>query len=124
MGLNVTFSRLKETNDLDLTSWINSDSTFSRTNGRVVAREVIKNGELQEFAATISPAGVMKIFVGGVKVAQRNDGHPVLNIRRELNYIGHSSYCYLDPDLKGLIDDVKIYNEALSEEEIKELYVQ
>lgn len=123
-GLNVTFSRLKETNDLALTSWINSDSAFNRKGGRVVAQDVIKNGQLQEFAATISPEGEMKIFVDGEKVAQRNDGHPVLNVRRERNYIGHSSYCYLDPDFKGLVDDVKIYNETLSEEEIKELFLQ
>lgn len=121
-GRNVTFSRLKETNDLALTSWINSDSTFNRENGRVVAKDAIVNGVLQHYAATISPDGAMKIFVNGEKVAERADGHAVLNIARERNYIGHSSYCYLDPDLKGVVDDFRLYNKDLTEQEIKELY--
>ena len=123
-GKNVTLSRLKETNDLALTSWISDDSTLNREQGRLVAPNVIVNGKLQEFAATIHPDGVMKIFVDGEKVAQRNDGHSVINIKRVRNYIGHSNYCYLDPDFKGLVDDIKIYNETLTEEEIKELYIQ
>ncbi|WP_017730170.1 LamG domain-containing protein [Nafulsella turpanensis] len=123
-GRNVTLSRLEETNDLALTSWINADSTLNREKGRLIAPDVIVNGELQQFAATIDPEGVMKIFVDGEKVAQRNDGHPVLDIKRVRNYIGHSNYCYLDPDFKGLIDDIKIYNKTLTEEEIKELYIQ
>ena len=123
-GQNVTLSRLEDTNDLSLTSWINDDSTLNRTQGRVTAPNVIKNGTIQEFAATISPEGVMKIYVDGEKLAERNDGHPVKNIKRVRNFIGHSNYCYLDPDFKGLIDDLKIYNEVLVEEEVKELYFQ
>lgn len=121
-GRNVTFSRLKQTNDLVLTSWINSDSAFNRINGRLVAKNAIVNGELQHYAATISPEGTMKIFVNGEKVAERTDGHAVFNIARERNYIGHSSYCYLDPDLKGTVDDFRLFNKELSEQEIKELY--
>ncbi len=121
-GHNVTFSRLKETNDLAITSWINADSAYNRINGRLVAKGVIVNGELQHYAATISPEGAMKIFVNGIKVAERPDGHEVLNISRERNYLGHSSYCYLDPDLKGVVDDFRLYNKPLSEKEIKELY--
>lgn len=121
-GRNITFSRDKETNDLVLTSWINSDSVYNRIHGRLVAKNAIVNGELQHYVATISPEGIMRIFVNGDKVAERTDGHAVLNIVRERNYIGHSSYCYLDPDLKGIIDDFRIYNVDLTEQEIKELY--
>lgn len=121
-GRNVTFSRLEDTDDLVLTSWVNSDPEFNRIHGRVVAEGVIENGKMQHYAATISPEGVMKIFVNGEKVAERTDGNPVLNVYREKNYIGHSSYCYLDPDLKGIIDEVRIYNTALSEQEILDLF--
>lgn len=121
-GMNVTYSRLEDTDDLVLTSWINSDPEYNRINGRLVAEGVIVNGTMQHYAASISPEGVMKIFVNGKKVAERTDGNPVLNVYREKNYIGHSSYCYLDPDLKGIIDEIRIYNTVLSEEEIQNLH--
>ena len=120
-GRNVTFSRFENTNDLVLTSWINSDPEYNRTHGRLVAKDVIVNGELQHYAATISPEGVMKIFVNGEKVAEQKNGNPVLNVYREKNYIGHSSYCYLDPDFKGIIDEIRIYNKELTEKDIKDL---
>lgn len=122
-GRNITFSRNAESNDLVLTSWINADSVYNRIHGRLVARNAIVNGELQQYAATISPEGVMRIFVNGTKVAERTDGHAVLNITRERNYVGHSSYCYLDPDLKGVVDDFRIYNVALEEKDIEDLYI-
>jgi hypothetical protein len=121
-GHNVTFSRLKETNDLAITSWVNADSTYNRINGRLVAKNAIVNGELQHYAATVSPEGTMRIFVNGIKVAERTDGNEVLNISRERNYLGHSSYCYIDPDLKGVVDDFRLYNKPLSEQEVKDLY--
>lgn len=121
-GRNITFSRDRETNHLVLTSWINDDSVYNRVHGRLVAKDVIVNGKMQQYAATISAEGVMRIYVNGTKVAERMDGHPVLNITRERNYIGHSSYCYLDPDLKGIVDDFKLFNIDLTEQEIEELY--
>ena len=120
-GMNITFSRFESSNDLVLTSWISSDPEYNRTHGRLVAKDVIVNGELQHYAATINPEGVMKIFVNGEKVAEQKNGNPVLNVYREKNYIGHSSYCFLDPDLKGVLDELRIYNKALTEKEIKDL---
>lgn len=121
-GMNVTFSRLEDSDDLVVTSWINSDPEYNRVNGRLIAEGAIINGTMQHYAASISPDGVMKIFVNGKKVAERQGGNPVLNVYREKNYIGHSSYCYLDPDLKGIIDEVRIYNTVLSEKEIQDLH--
>ncbi len=122
-GRNVTFSRYEKSNDLVLTSWVNSDPAFNREHGRLIAKDVIVNNKMQHYAATISPSGEMKIFVNGEKKAEQKNGSPVLNVYREKNFIGHSSYCYIDPDLKGIIDDIRIYNKELSEVEIKELFL-
>lgn len=117
-GMNITFSRFAETNDLILTSWINSNSQENRTKGRVNAKDAIKNNEMVFYAGTISPEGEMKIFVNGVKVAEKQDGHPVANVSRSSNFIGHSNWCSEDPDFKGIIDDVQVFNKVLTETEI------
>lgn len=121
-GTNVTFSRLKETNDLALTSWINEDPYTNRTDGRLVAPEAIKNGEMQFLVGTIDKNGAMAIYSNGVKIAEKEDGQPVVNVVRTSNYIAHSNYCEDDPDFRGIMDDVKIFNYALSAEEVEEMY--
>lgn len=72
-------------------------------------------------AVTMGDNGVT-MYVDGKKVASSTaitlrptDIHPLLN------YIGHSQF-EADPDLKGCIDDVRIYNYALTADEISQLY--
>jgi hypothetical protein len=122
-GDNFIFGRYKSTNDIILESWVSTDSAYNRSKGRLLAPDVIKNGELQFFAASVSPSGEMKIYVDGELVASRTDGNPIKNVRRSKNYLGHSAYCYLDPDFKGLFDEIWVYNRVVSADEIKGLYV-
>lgn len=82
----------------------------------------IKNGELHHYSATISKTGVMKIYLDGNLIGQHKKGKPIANVARSSNYLGRSNWCAYDPDLKGFLGDVKIYNRDLSEAEIKALY--
>ena len=121
-GMNITLSRLARSSDLALTSWIDSDSVTNREKGRLIARDAIVNGELVFYTATISPTGEMKLFVNGELVAEKADGHPVANVARNQNFIGHSNWCQEDYDFKGVIDGMYIYNRAITPDEVRALY--
>ncbi|MBL6449755.1 LamG domain-containing protein [Fulvivirga sp. 29W222] len=121
-GMNITLSRLARSTDLVLTSWIDSDSLTNREKGRLIARDAIVDGVTQLYAATISPSGEMKIFVNGMLVAEKANGHPVANVVRNQNYIGHSNWCEEDYDLKGTVDGVYIFNRVITPEEVSALY--
>lgn len=121
-GMNITFSRLAKSNSLALTSWIDSDSTINREKGRLIARDVIVNNQSQLYTATISPSGEMKIYVNGELVAEKTDGHRVENIERKLNYLGHSNWCQVDPDFKGTMKAVYIFDKPITAGEVKALY--
>ena len=119
-GMNVLFGREINTDNLILESWINSDGIQARTTGRLVASNAIANGKIGYYCATIS-GDTMRIYVNGVLVGQKK-GNPIANVVRTRNYIGRSLWCRDDPDFKGLIDDVRIYNRPLSSQEVKTLY--
>lgn len=121
-GMNITLSRLARSTDLVFTSWIDSDSLVNREKGRLIARDVIVNGESVFYAGTISPSGEMKIYVNGEVVAEKAGGHPVANVARNNNFIGHSNWCQEDYDLKGVVDGMYIYNRAITAAEVRAVY--
>ena len=65
--------------------------------------------------------GTARIYING-EVAAESNGITIKpsDIRPVRNYIGRSQFVN-DPYYKGYIDDVRIYNYALSKEEIKEV---
>lgn len=121
-GLPITLSRYDTLNDLVLTSWTSNNSVTNREKGRLIAKDVIKNGEFQFVAATISPAGEMKIYIDGELVAEKADGHGIVNVERAQNFIGHSNYCNEDDDFRGVMDELRLYNIDLSAEEIVKIF--
>lgn len=121
-GVPITLSRNDTLNDLILTSWINSNPVTNREKGRLTAKDVIKNGEFQFVAATISPAGEMKIYIDGELVAEKAEGHGIVNVARTQNFIGHSNYCEEDDDFRGVMDEVRLYKKNLPAEEIVKIY--
>jgi hypothetical protein len=54
-------------------------------------------------------------------MVQEKIGHEVMNVTRTHNFIGHSQWCNADPDFKGTLDEVYVYNRDLSPTEIQEL---
>jgi hypothetical protein len=121
-GMLVSLSRLDSTNNLALTSWLTEDPVVNRDKGRVVANNAIVKGQPMYIVATINPEGTMQIWIDGRKVAEKVDGQNVANVARDNVLIGRSSYCREDPDFSGLIDEVRIYNRALTRDEIQQLY--
>ncbi len=121
-GMPVWFGREGSSNNLTLESWISSNGSINRSTGRLVAPNAITNGSIEYYCATIS-GDSMKIYVNGVLKAQKK-GHPIKNVARTKNFIGRSNWCSNDPDFKGFMDEVRIYNRALSETEINSLYLQ
>lgn len=126
-GLNITLSREGETSNLALTSWIpDVDADMNKSTeaggGRLIADDVIVNGQQQFVLATIGPDGVMKIYVNGQNVASKANGHPVANVARTSNYVGRSNWCSLDMDFKGTMSAMYVFNKVLSDKEIKALY--
>jgi len=121
-GMPIWFGREGSSNNLTLESWINSNGTTNRTLGRLVAPNAITNGSIEYYCATIS-GDTMRIYVNGVLKAEKK-GHPILNVSRSRNFIGRSNWCSNDPDFKGFMDEVRIYNRALTEAEINNLYLE
>ncbi|MFN0176022.1 MAG: LamG-like jellyroll fold domain-containing protein [Saprospiraceae bacterium] len=121
-GMPIWFGREGSSNNLTLESWITSNGSVNRTLGRLVAPNVITNGNIEYYCGTIS-GDTMRIYVNGVLKAQKK-GHPILNVPRSNNFIGRSNWCFNDPDFKGFMDEVRIYNRALTEAEINSLYQQ
>jgi len=119
-GMNILFGREINSNNLILESWINNNGAQARTTGRLTAVNVIRTDSTQHLCATIRQ-DTMRIFVNGILVAQKK-GNPIANVARTRNYIGRSLWCADDPDFKGLIEDVRIYNRSLSISEVKALY--
>ena len=65
----------------------------------------------------------MNLYINGEKIKSKK-GNRILNIIREKNFIAHSNWPENDPNFYGLIDDLRIYNRALSDKEIKALYLK
>ena len=119
-GHPIWFGRVGTSQDLALESWINSSTNINNSTGRLVATGAANLESIEFYCATIE-GNTMKIYVGGELVAEK-EGHPILNVERANNFLGHSNWCNNDPDFKGFMDEVRIYNRALSAEEIRGLY--
>ncbi|MBK9336184.1 MAG: right-handed parallel beta-helix repeat-containing protein [Lewinellaceae bacterium] len=119
-GMPIWFGRDFTTNNLVLESWISSDGFANQNTGRLTASNAIVNGIYQYYCATIRQ-DTMRLYVNGVLVAEKK-GHPIANVYRAGNFLGHSSWC--DPDLRGAIDEVRIFNRGLTTAEISTLYQQ
>jgi gliding motility-associated-like protein len=119
-GMSIWFGREGNSNNLTMESWINANGNQARSVGRLVAANAITNGSIEYYCATIS-SDTMRIYVNGVLVAEKK-GNPIANVTRNNNYIGRSAWCANDPDFKGFMDEVRIYNRALSPQEIQSLY--
>jgi len=119
-GMPIIFGRLGTSSNLDMESWINSNSTTNTTTGRISAGTII-NSAFRFYCGTINSSfKLMRLFIDG-EMVQEKIGHEVMNVTRTHNFIGHSQWCNADPDFKGTLDEVYVYNRDLSPTEIQEL---
>ncbi|RRD87883.1 hypothetical protein EII33_12810 [Bacteroides heparinolyticus] len=73
------------------------------------------------YAASVSEAGVMKLYKNGKLIATKNNGKAPSKIIRANQYIGRSNWS-VDGYFKGAIDDLRIYNRDLMDGEVMGLY--
>ncbi len=95
------------------------------------AQVAIELNKWQMFTATLSSSGVAKLYKNGLRCFYyNNDGSintpqvtmPIPNaIARVNNYIGKSAWA--DAYFTGMMDEVRIYNYALTDDEIADRYV-
>ncbi len=120
-GVPVWFGRVGTGTTLAIESWVDANTGVNRSVGRLEATGAIINGSLHFYCATVSPQGVMRLYVDGVLLAEKT-GHRVLNVQRQSNFIARSNWCSADPDFRGILDEVRIYKRPLSPAEVAELY--
>ena len=112
---NIVFARRNTSNDLSLEAY-----NGSTTGGKVIAENAIELNQWQHFAATIDTNGHAVIYKNGVAIASGTTAVP-RNVTRSYNYIGKSNW-EDDPYYKGSMDEIKIFNYALSDTDIEKLY--
>ncbi|MFZ2725675.1 MAG: LamG domain-containing protein [Methylococcaceae bacterium] len=79
----------------------------------------ITNNQWQLFCVTINnTAHTARLYVDG-KLVNSNTNHQIPNISRSSNFLGNNNW---NEQFYGLLDDVRIWNRALSSSEIAQLY--
>ena len=90
---------------------------------RVTAPESLSSGWHHVCVSINADAGIITLYLEGLKVAENNTTTLTpsdLGITSQ-NWLGRSQYEW-DADFNGMLDDFRIYNQALSEEEIEKLH--
>ena len=116
---NILFTREDTTNNLIFEVWgVSEDGAGVR--GRLSASNAIELNKWQFFAATVDNQGNAVIYKDG-KTIQNGTVFVPRDVNREQNYIGKSNWS-ADRNFKGMMDDVRIYSYALSEDEVNTIY--
>ena len=75
------------------------------------------------YTVTVTPGGAATIYINGSSVATASGFSAPTNITRTSNFIGRSNWSS-DSYYTGSMDDLRIYNRALSASEVLQLYTQ
>jgi len=113
---NIILMRDGGTDDLTFEAFSGGSS-----GGQVIVAGAIALNEWQHFAATIDASGGVVIYKNGAQVGIGTTAVPN-NVTRTSNYIGESNWGGADEFYQGRMDDVRIYDLALSATEIGLLY--
>ncbi|HOL90079.1 MAG TPA: immunoglobulin domain-containing protein, partial [Anaerohalosphaeraceae bacterium] len=97
-----------------------ADLTFSTLGGSVTASGVLALNEWQWFAVTVDETGNAVIYKNGVSVQTGTVTIPAV-VTRTSNFLGKSNWA-ADALYKGLMDEIRLYNYALTADEIATLY--
>ena len=111
-GFGLGFSFLGYTPNLNLCYTDNFVGYGNSTNA------IADSTKWNHAALVYSPTGVI-IYLNGVPYAANTGAMPVLNLSKSDFYINKDIH-YQGGDFKGEIDEIKIYNYALSQDEVRE----
>ncbi|HRV21253.1 MAG TPA: hypothetical protein P5324_11790, partial [Anaerohalosphaeraceae bacterium] len=112
---NILLARYQSTSDLTLEVYNGSVS-----GGHVRATNAIELNKWQFFAAAVDADGNVKIYKNGQVVKTGKTAAPRQLYRRNL-FIGRSNWS-ADSYYQGAMDDIRLYNYALSDAEITAVY--
>ncbi len=115
----IFLSRMGTSNNLILHVYAGIGAA-SWTRGSVEAENAIEQNKWQFFAVTVDNDGTAAIYKDGKLIKEGDSGVPGTNLRNK-NYIG-KSFTPDDKLYKGMMDDIRIYNNALDDEEIEAIY--
>jgi len=110
---NILLARPETTSSLTFNVYGSSGKT-----GSVIASRVIELGHWQHLAATVDSSGNMLLYKDGRHVGTGKTNRSLRKVTRTKNYVGRSNWD-TDDYYKGSIDDLAVYDRALSPEEIK-----
>lgn len=115
---NILFDRRTTSNDLAFEVY---DGAGNST-GMAYTVDAITNNEWHHYAATLDASGKVKMYKDGLPLVMAADTTGVPNnVTRVNNYIGKSNWSY-DAFYAGSMDEVQIFNRALSANEIAAIY--
>ena len=92
-------------------------STYNNSSEIKYFTQALTLGQWDYFAATIDDQGEMKVYRNGAFIGNKTGAYVPNILTRTAQYIGRSNFTQ-DGYFKGAIDELKIYNKALSAEEI------
>lgn len=117
---NIVFAREGETNNLALHIL---DGSGSYGYIGVLTNDGIRNSTWKHYCFTQDVASsTAKLYIDGQLINSSNAVN-ITNVTRTSNFIAHSNWSW-DIDFKGLMDEVKLYNRALTAAEVTALYQQ
>ncbi|HOV30015.1 MAG TPA: LamG domain-containing protein, partial [Candidatus Dojkabacteria bacterium] len=111
---NIILNRFSTSNDLEMSIGNGSTDPY------IIAPNGIINNEWHLYTATVSESGMGRLYRDGILLSEGQLAVPT-NVSRISNYIGRSNYPG-DSLYQGYMDEVKIYNRALSPGEIFDDY--
>ncbi|MBN2512745.1 MAG: hypothetical protein JXB18_07390 [Sedimentisphaerales bacterium] len=111
---NLLLARYSTTNDLVFESYNGSSG-----GGTVRAANAIELNKWQFFAATLDASGNVKIYKNGVEVASGKSA-ALAKVNHTRCYIGRSNWSS-DAYYQGAMDDIRIFNTVLTEQQIQNL---
>jgi len=108
-------------NNIFLTrEWTTGNLIYNNNNGLVNAGGEIALNVWQMFAATVDESGNVVLYKNGLPVQNGSVGAPAI-VERTSNYVGESNY-EADALYSGLMDDLQVWNYALTEDNIADMY--
>ncbi len=93
---------------------------FDSGGGAVNAANVMALNEWQHFGITMTQTGAVTIYKNGLSIQTGTVARPAV-VERNYNYIGKSNWT-ADALYSGAMDEIKIYNYALSADDMATLY--
>lgn len=113
---NILFARGNTSNQFVMEIYLGSGG------GAVWSPGVMENNVWQMLTATVDPAGNVVLYKNGVVVGTGVTNIPAV-ITRGSNFIGRSNWPQWDAPYAGWMDDLRLYDYALTAQEVADIYL-